>query len=174
MNIEQFLIRFLQSHVNIVIPLAITALRLIVLRLAGDMKEMFKTLFSVPMDLVFISISLVLAGLARTIPGFASRFRSPSDADLAGTVLVLALIGLAVLFSYVDRLNRLVAESFYVALQQIRKLIEQPEFKWKEPSFSVTGRLLFAMLYLIVLVLSFGFELVLSITGLSYVLQRMG
>lgn len=174
MNIETLVLSFLRSHVNIVIPLAIMALRLVVLRLAGDMKEMFRTLFSVPMDLVFISISLVLAGLARTIPGFANRYQSPSEADLAGTVLLLALIVIAVFFSYIDRFNRVVAESFHVALQQIKRFTEQPEFKWKEPSLSVGFRLVFAVLYLVVLVLAFGLELVFSIAVLSYVLQQMG
>lgn len=174
MYLEKVLIAFLQRHVNVVIPISIMALRLIVLRLAGDLKEMFRTLFSVPMDLMFISISFVLAALARVLPAFVNRFASPTEADLAGTILVLVLIGLAVAFSYIDRLNRVVSQSFYIALQQLRKYTQQPGFKWSEPDLSVSGRVLFALIYLVALVISFGLELFVSIAALSYVLQQVG
>jgi hypothetical protein len=99
---EQRLIGFLQGNVAVAIPLLLLILKLAVLRAAGNADELFRRLVSLPLELIFISNGIIVAGLARRIP-FASHYASDSQADFAGAIILIVLAALAAVIYRVDR-----------------------------------------------------------------------
>ena len=65
---EQRLINLLQGNVALAVPLVLLIIKLVVLRVAGDANELFRRLVSVPLDLVFISVGMILFALQKKHP----------------------------------------------------------------------------------------------------------
>lgn len=120
MGIEHRVIEILHRNLPVVLPFTIVGLRLLVKWMAHEEpKLIFRSVLQFPIDLMFIAVGLVLAGLARTIPAFAGRFGSDKDADLAGALMLCGLVLVGVLLTVMDRGVRVLWQKFYTAWQQI-------------------------------------------------------
>src|SRR5438552_18711666 len=102
MGFERIIVSVIRSQLVIAIPFTLLFLRLFVRWVAReDAKEIVSGLLAIPLDLVFISISLVLSGLARISTQFERRYGS--DTDLIGGFLILILFAVATLITLASR-----------------------------------------------------------------------
>jgi hypothetical protein len=136
--LEETLIALLQANVALAIPIVLLILKLVVLRVAGDADELFRSLIALPLEVVFIAIGLVIAGLGRTIP-FAAHYRSGTDADLAGTIIIIALAAILAVLNRINRYLHVLLQKFFTAMDSIKLHVEQPGFDFK-PESPVTWR----------------------------------
>lgn len=135
-EVDKLLIGFLRGNLIILLPLTVLLIQLIVRWMAREEpKEVFRSVLTVPLDIVYIAISFVLSGLARLMPRFSQRYASDRDTDLAGAVLVVALTGVAVLLTLLGRGARLLWQKYYAALQQVRRRVGESDFDWKNPGY---------------------------------------
>ncbi len=105
----------------IAVPFTILLVKFIVRWCSREaIKDVFKSLLTVPLDFVYIALGLVLAGLAHRLPEFVSRFGSDRDADFNALVLALLLIVAAVLITWLDRGVRLFWQKAYAAWSLIK------------------------------------------------------
>ena len=123
---EDALISLLRSNVAVAIPLFILLLKLVVLRISGDLEELFRSLVAIPL----ISIGLIFAGLGRTIP-FETRLGSDRSIDLHGTVLVLIISGCLALLYRVNKALVIYMQKFFAAMDSIRIPVAQANFEFK-------------------------------------------
>ncbi len=174
MAVEKVAVEILRRNLVVAIPFTILGLRLLVRWVAREEpKEVFRSLLTLPLDLMFIAMTLVLAGLGRLAPKFAAHYDSDRDADLAGALLLISLVFLAALLTYFGRALRVVWQKFFAAWQQLRRKMEQPRFKWEGADVSVRGRLLWMVGYWVTIVLLFSGQLLLAVSSLWYILHLM-
>ena len=72
-----------------------------------QLKDVFRSLLTLPLDFIFIAVGLMLAALARRLPQFAARYSSDREADLHGAILMVALFLVAIVVTVSDRGVRL-------------------------------------------------------------------
>ena len=172
MQIEKSLIAILREYLIVAIPFTILALRLLVRWVAREEpKEIFRGVLTLPLDLMFISMSLVLMGLARLAPKFAARYNSDRDADLSGAILLIILVFLASVLTYMGRGTRVVWQKFYTAWQQLSNRRLQSTFEWGD--FSAAGRFLWMLGYWIMMMSILLAQFLISVGSLQYILGLM-
>lgn len=116
---ENAIVDFLRSNVAVVIPLFILFLKIVVLRISGDVEELIHSLVIMRMEVLLIAIGFVLAGLSRTVP-FESRLLTDTRKDLTGAVLLFII---SIILAVMYRVNKRVIvyfERFSVAMEGAR------------------------------------------------------
>jgi hypothetical protein len=177
MHLELRLIELLDKYLIVAIPFTVLALRLLVRWLAREEpREVFRSIVTLPIDLMFISMSLVLTGLARLQPKFALNYGSDRNADLAGAILLIGLVTIASLLTYIGRGVRLLWQKSYAAWQQIitrRKEVEEKQqaFDWRDNG--IAFRLYWLLGYWIMMIILVSIQLVVSVGALEYILRLM-
>jgi hypothetical protein len=121
---ENPIVRFLHSNVAAVIPLFILFLKIVVLRISGDVKELIHSIVITPMEILLIALGFVFAGLSRAIP-FAVQFKTDTERDLAFTILIFIVSGILAVMYRANRKAILYFEKYTVALDQSRLLERQ-------------------------------------------------
>jgi hypothetical protein len=176
MRFELWLIARLDEYLIVAIPFTVLALRLLVRWIAREQpREVFRSIVTLPIDLMFISMSLVLTGLARLQPKFALNYGSDRNADLAGAILLVILVFLASLLTYLGRGVRILWEKSYAAWQQIaarrQQLEEQHSFDWRDNG--IAFRLFWLLGYWIMMIILVSIQLLVSVGALEYILRLM-
>lgn len=113
---EHVLMMFYIHNIVIALPLTLLVIKIavrFVIREAA--KDIFRSLLTVPLDFVYIAMGLLLAGIARRIPTFATHYKTDKEADFAGAFLLLGLFIVACLITSIDRFVRLLWQKFYAA-----------------------------------------------------------
>lgn len=172
---EKIAIVFLRKNLIVVIPFTVLGLRVLVRWVVREQtKDIFRSALNVPLDLMFIAISLLLTGLARMNPQFAARYESDTEADLAGIILFAILITLAVIMTYLHRWIGTLWQKFFAAWQQVlRRKEEQLEFQWKDADLAIAGRLLWMTGYWVAMVLLLSVDLLMAVGSLWYILGHL-
>ena len=169
--LEDLVISLLSANVALAIPIFILVLKLVVLRISGDLDELFRSLAAVPLELLLIAIGLVFTGLSRTVP-FESRYHSDRLVDFSGLVVVVMLsICLAAFY----RLNKSVLtyfQRFFVAMDSVKLQVAQSNFKFDSNS-RVTWNTAWAIAYLMASILSWVAEMAVGTFLLWQVMLRM-
>jgi hypothetical protein len=177
MHFELWLISLLDKYLIVAIPFTVLALRLLVRWLAREEpREIFRSIVMLPIDLMFISMSLVLTGLARLQPKFALTYGSDRNADLAGAILLLVLVIIASVLTYVGRGVRLLWQKSYAAWQQIvvrRQEVEEGQegFDWRDDG--IAFRLFWLLGYWVMMIILVSIQLFASVGALEYILRLM-
>ena len=169
---EQRLIGILQGNVAVAIPLLLLTLKLAVLRVAGNADELFRRLVSIPLELVFISNGIVVAGLARRIP-FASHYSSDTQADFAGAIILIGLAGVAAVVYRVDRYVHVVLQKFSTAIESTNLQVNQPGFDFTNAPPRVSWRLALGLGYFLSALLIWTLEMIVGIVILWQVFLRV-
>ena len=165
MDFERIVVDFYRHNLLLALPLTILAIKLIVRWLSREKTaEIFKGVLAMPLDFMYIAMSLVLAGLARRIPSFIAHYRSDTDADFNGAVLLILFILVAVLISIMDRGIRLLWQKSYAAWRLLGES-EQPPMAAK-----TLARLFFY--WSLMAPLAFG-EVLLSLGSLGGIIRRI-
>lgn len=172
MDLERTAVNLLRSHLAIAIPLTVLGLRLFARWVAREEpKEIISSVLRVPLDFIYISISLILSGLARLTPQFEHRYGS--DTDLVGSLFLLAIFFLAVLLTWAEKGKRVIWQKYIIASKQLQARTQQPGFDWKQADKSVTGRTFWMFCYWVLLVVFQTGETFASLTCLWYVISRI-
>jgi hypothetical protein len=158
-------------HLIIALPFIILAIKLVILRFAGeDMASAYRTLFALPLELVYAALAIALTALNNEFPAFVVKMGARSSK--AAWILVLALIGLALLFTLIERLVRKLALNFLIVVRQIQDRIAGG-FDWRLADFWVIGRLFWGLIYMVGITILGGFELAASVWTLVSVADLM-
>ena len=182
MHFEQIVAHWYHRHLSIALPLTLLVIKLFVRFVSREKpKDLYKSLLVLPLDFVYISTGLMLAALARSLPAFAGKFASPSDADLQGAILLLALILLAIFLTLCDRLVRWLWQKFYAAWTLYKSdaqlPLEFPPAGPNEASNSVSTQkaqiLVWVLVYMVFLLPVFLVEIVCAFYALAYTLGRV-
>jgi hypothetical protein len=177
MRFELWLITLLGKYLIVAIPFTVLALRLLVRWIAREQpREVFRSIITPPTDLMFISMSLVLTGLARLQPKFAHNYGSDRNADLAGAILLVVLVFIASLLTYFGRGVRLLWQKSYAAWQQIvdrRQEAEEKQqaFDWRDNG--IAFRLFWLLGYWVMMIILVSIQLLVSVGALEYILRLM-
>jgi hypothetical protein len=168
------LVEFLRGHVAVVIPLFILFLKIVVLRISGDVKELIHSIVITPMEVALIAMGFVFAGLARTIP-FQAPFHSDTAKDLAGTILIFVIsIVLAIMY----RANRkaiVYFERFVIAVDNSYLQEQQPKLVFiRHAGQSAEWSTAWAAAYFLLAILIWSANLGVAIMVLWQTLLRIG
>jgi hypothetical protein len=115
---ENPIVRFLKNNMAVVIPLFILFLKVVVIRISGDVNELIHSIVVTPMEVLLISMGFIFEGLRQA--SFESQFRTEGEKDLAGLILIFTL---SMILAFVYRTNKRAVqyfEKFTVALDNSR------------------------------------------------------
>lgn len=169
---ETEVVRALRMHLNIVIPIA-TLLVKVLIRVFSreEVAEVMRSVANLPLELMLIAMSFMLGALSGMSDAYINRFADCRDADLWS---VLAIIGIFFLSLFINRLTmfiRILSGKLFVAVKQYRALVAQPTIPGTIPTIAIAGRVLWAMVYCIMMVLVLLFSFGISVATLAYVLH---
>jgi hypothetical protein len=113
---ETIVVQFYVRNITLALPLTLLLLKLGVRFVTREKaKDVFRSILVLPLDLIYIAIGLLLAGMARRIPTFAAHYRNDKEADFSGAVLFIVLLFAACIVTWIDRGVRLLWQKFYAA-----------------------------------------------------------
>jgi hypothetical protein len=176
-NVGQFgwetgFIHALRTHLNVVIPCATLLVKILVRTFSRDeIKEVIRSVFNLPLELMLIAMSFMLAALSGLLNGYIARFPKQSDADLYAAIVVGAIFFVSIPVNKLNRFSMIVAEKLYIAIKQYGELSKEPLLPGTEPSRAILGRIMWAMLYCILMVLVILLSFGIAISALAYVLH---
>jgi hypothetical protein len=174
MRTEHEIIQFLNDWIVLVLPVSIVVIRLALFKFAGESEEVYRNLFAIPQDLIFIAVSFILAGLSRTIPAFAMRYSSDREADLAGLLLILGLLVVAWGLCWTNKRVTILQQNFRVSWEQIgRWKATQETSSWKNAPPEIASRLLWAVVYIILISITVAVELLVACWAVAESLKRI-
>ena len=85
---------------------------------------------------MFISVGIIVAGLARKLP-FASQYLSDTQVDLAGASPYFCMM--ATILYRLNRFVHVLLQKFFAAMESINLPINQPNFDFADTSFATLG-----------------------------------
>jgi hypothetical protein len=162
---------------NLMIALPFTILLLKFLVRWGSrekIKDVFKSLLTIPLDFIYIALGLLLAVMAHRAPVFISKYASDTDADLNGALLIIILVLAAVLITWLDRFVRMCFQKSFAAWAIMK---DNPQLRLPEAaeagieSDEYIKLLLWVILYWTTMALVLSFEVVLSFGILGGILR---
>ena len=168
---ETLFVHAIRTHLNVVIPVATLLVKILVRVFSREeFREVLRTITNLPLELMLIAMSFMLGALSGISGSYVSRFSNQSDADLFAMVLIIFIFFLCLAISRLTRFLRILGGKLFFAIKQYRELIAQPTIPGTT-NVATAGRILWAMVYCLlvslVLFLSFG----ISVTTLAYVLH---
>jgi hypothetical protein len=113
---EHVLMMFYIHNIVIALPLTLLVIKIAVRFVIREpAKDIFRSLLTLPLDFVYVAMGLMLAGIARRIPAFATHYKTDKEADFAGAFFLLGLFVVACFITSIDRFVRLLWQKFYAA-----------------------------------------------------------
>ncbi len=174
---EYAIMRFYIVHIVVALPITILAIKLLVRFFTRERaRDIFRSLPVLPLDLIYIGFGLLIAGIARRIPAFATHYRSDKDADFAGLILSLVLFFSACLVTLIDRAIRLLWQKFYAAWN-LTKVMDPSSQQLVLPSAPAVKKItvvyLWIFIYWSIMIPLLCIEVVVAVEVLGSVLNRM-
>ena len=169
---ETEFVRALRIHLNVVIPVA-TLLTKVLIRVFAreDFAEIMRSIVNLPLELMLIAMSFMLGALSGMSDNYIARFRNQSDADLFAALLIIGIFFLSLIINRLTRFLKALLGKLFVAFKQFRELAAQPVIPGSEPSIAKVGRIVWAMVYCILMVIVLLFCFGMSTATLAYVLH---
>jgi hypothetical protein len=169
---ETEFIRALRTHLNIVIPVSTLIVKITVRVFSrDDYREVLRSIANLPLELMLIAMSFMLGALSGISESYVARFSNQSDADLFAALVIIAIFFLSILINKFTSFLRILFGKLYVAFKQFRELADQPLIPGSEPSIARAGRILWTVVYCILMVLVLVFCFGTSVATLAYVLH---
>jgi hypothetical protein len=163
MKTEHQIIQFLNAWIILILPLSIVVIRLGLFKFAGEITEVYRNLFAIPQDLVFIAVSFIMAGLSRTIPAFAMHYSSDREADFAGVLHLIVLLLIAWGLCWSNKIVNILQQNFRVSVDQIERWRKTNEnVSWKDTPPEIGSRLLWAVVYVLLISITVAIELLIA------------
>jgi hypothetical protein len=148
---ETGFIRALRTNLNIVIPAATLLVKILIQLFSRDeYREVMRSLANLPLELMLIAMSFMLGALSGISVGYIARFTNQSDADLFAALVIFGIFLLSLLINRLTRFLKVLFGKIFIAFKQFRELAAQPLIPGSEPSIAKTGRIVWAMVYVLV------------------------
>jgi hypothetical protein len=169
---ETEFIRALRMHLNVVIPVATLLVKVLIRMFSREeFAEVMRSVANLPLELMLIAMSFMLSALSGMSDAYIARFSNQSDADLFATLVIISIFFMSLIINRLIRFLKVLVGKLFFAFKQHRELVAQPTIPGTVPGIAIAGRVLWAMVYCIlmvlVLVLCFG----ISVITLAYVLH---
>lgn len=172
---ENPLVQILRANIAVVIPMFILFLKIVVLRISGDVKELIHSIVITPMEVLLIAMGFVFAGLSRAVP-FEIQFKTETERDLAGTILIFVLSGILAVMYRMNRKANLYFEKFMIALENSRLQERQPKLIFmptREGTSMPEWSTALAVGYFLIAVLIWSMNLTIAIFALWQIFLRI-
>ncbi len=172
---ERIVVNLYSHNLAVALPLSILAIKITVRIISREpAKDIFRSILVLPLDLVYVAIGLLLAGIARRIPGFAAHYQSDNEADFGGAVLLLGLVLGAILITWLDRRMRLCWQKFYAAWSLIKNSKQMSLLGQENVESHTTAMTLMWMFFYWAIMIPIAFaEIFISVEALGGVLTRL-
>jgi len=168
---ETAFIHAMRTHLNAVIPVATLLVKVLVRVFSREeFGEVIRTITNLPLELMLIAMSFMLGALSGISANYVSRFPSQSDAELFAVVAVICIFFLCLAINGLTRFLRVLGGKLFFAFKQYHELVFQPTIPGTT-NVATAGRILWAMVYCILLALVLLSSFGISVTTLSYVLH---
>jgi ABC-type multidrug transport system permease subunit len=169
---EAAFIHALRIHLNVVIPVA-TLLTKVLIRIFSreDFAEIMRSIANLPLELLLIAMSFMLGALSGMSEAYIIRIGNQSDADLFGLLVIIAIFFLSLFINRLMRFGKTLMGKLFVAHKQYRELVAQPTIPGTVPNITIVGRILWTMVYCILMVLVLVFCFGVTVITLAYVLH---
>ena len=169
---ETEFVRALRMHLNVVIPVSTLLVKVLIRIFTRDeFKEVMRSIANLPLELMLIAMSFMLGALSGLSTDYIARFHDQSDADLFAALVIIGIFFLSLILNRLTRFLRILFGKFYVAVKQYRELTAQPTIPGSVPSITVTGRILWALFYCILMTIMLTLTFGISVSSLAYVLH---
>jgi hypothetical protein len=130
-----------------------------------------RTIANLPLELMLISMSFMLGALSGMSDPYNARFANQSDADLFAALVIIGIFFLSLFINRLIRFLKTLFGKLFVAVKQYRELTAQPTIPGTVPNIAIGGRILWAMVYCILMVLVLVSCFGISVITLAYVLH---
>jgi len=169
---ETEFIRALRMHLNIVIPVA-TLLVKVLIRVFSreEFAEVMRSVANLPLELMLIAMSFMLGALSGMADSYIAKFPHQSDADLFAVIVIIVIFFLSLLINRMIRFLKILSGKLFFALKQYRELAAQPTIPGTVSNIALAGRLLWGMVYCMLLGLMLFLSFLFSVLTLAYVLH---
>lgn len=176
---SHFIAKLIQHNIVLVLPLLVLAFKFAIRWTTREqLKDVFKSLLTVPLDLVYIAVGLMFAALARRLPHFIAIYPTDKEADLQGAILIGALFLVAVVITLSDRGVRLCWQKAFAAMALVK---DSPQLSLREltpESNPLIGdemvrTWVWIVIYWVGLTLLFAIECILSVVALGGILTSV-
>jgi hypothetical protein len=108
--------QFYAQNMVIALPMTILLIKIVVRFVTREApKDIFRSLLTLPLDLVYVAFGLLLAGMTGRIPTFVAHYGNPKTAIEAGFIIGVCLSVVACFVTWMDRGIRLLWQKFYAA-----------------------------------------------------------
>jgi hypothetical protein len=169
---ETEFIRWLRTHLNIVIPCATLLVKILVRTFSRDeIKEIFRSVANLPLELMLIAMSFMLGALSGITESYVTRFPNQSDADLFAAFVIGVIFLLSIPINKLSRFSMILSEKMFTAAKQYKEFSEQPLLPGAEPDTAKVSRIMWTMVYCILMVLVLLSSFGITIGTLAYVLH---
>lgn len=169
---ETTFVHALRLHLNVVIPVATLLVKVLVRVFSReDFVEVIRSVTNLPLELMLISMSFMLGALSGISDNYLARFSNQSDADLFAAIAIIVIFFLCLLVNLLIKFLRVLFGKLFVAFKQYRALAAQPTIPGTVPNVAVVGRILWAMVYCMLMVLVLALCFGISVVTLAYVLH---
>jgi hypothetical protein len=168
---ETEFIHAIRTHLNAVIPVTTLLVKVLVRVFSREeVGEVIRTIANLPLELMLIAMSFMLGALSGISANYPSRFVTQSDADLFAVAAIIAIFFLCLLINGSTRFLRILGGKLFIAYKQYRELASQPIIPGTA-NVATAGRMLWAMVYCILIALMLVFSFGISISTLAYILH---
>lgn len=181
LGFERIVMEFYSQNMVIALPLTILLIKIMVRFVTREApKDIFRSLLTLPLDLVYVAFGLLLAGMAGRIPTFVSHYGNPKSAIEAGFIISFCLFWVACLITWTDRGIRLLWQKFYAAWKLATQvqgsqpgeqmfLIGQP----RPPIQKLAVIYLWMFVYWAIMISLASVQVILAMISLATVLKRI-
>jgi len=171
-GLENEFIRALRMHLTVVIPVTTLVVKVLIQIFSRDkFKEVMRSLANFPLELMLIAMSFMLGALSGLSSSYTTRLTNQGDADLFAALVIIAIFLLSLVINGLTRFLTVLFGKLYIAFKQYRELASQPTIPDTVPSIAIVGRILWATIYCILMVLVLFLCFGISVSTLAYVLH---
>lgn len=168
---EAGFIHALRTHLIVVIPVTTLLVKVLVRVFSREeFNEVIRTVTNLPLELMLIAMSFMLGALSGISANYPLRFANQSDADLFAVAAIIAIFFLCLAIDGLTRFLRTLGGKLFIAFKQYQELVAQPTIPGTT-NVATAGRILWAMVYCILMALVLVFTFGISIATLAYILH---
>jgi hypothetical protein len=169
---EAEFISHLRMRLDAVIPISTLIVKILVrVFTREDFEEVVRSVVNLPLELLLIAMSFMFGALCGISPNYVTKFEGQGSADLFAAFALVCLFGGCLVVNLALRFLKVVAGKLYVAFKQYRELMKEPVIPGTVNKISTGGRLVWGMVYCILMVVLLLFSFGSSVLTLAYVLH---
>jgi len=175
---ERVVMSLYAHNLIVALPLTILFIKLLVRFFTREpSKDLFRSVLTLPLDLVYIAFGILLSAMAGRIPSFAARYSNEKEATFAGIILCLELFAAACVITWLDRSVRLLWQKFFSAWSLVKQIQGTTAAQLQLPGTpsiqKITVVYVWIFIYWILMVPLVFIQAAISVESLGGILKRL-